>query len=478
MSQGQRVARNASFVMVGGIVSKLCLLVAGIVIARYLGQEGFGVYSFALFFSYLFAVLSDGGLQIILVREAARDKERAGFYLGNILLIKLALAGLSLVLLSGAMVVMDLEPIKVQAVYVAALANVIWFYGSIAIGVFRAFERMAYEGLLLALQGALFLLLVLAAIFVEAGVLVLLGAFLVSYVIPTLLGFVLVGRRFVRLDLRLDLSLCRVLLREAAPIGLSLFLAMAYNRLGTIALEVFQGSADVGLFNAAFKLTRNLNLIPLVLAGAVLPAFSRLAVSEKQGLSSAYGRAFKLLLALGLPLAVGGTLLAEPIIVLIYGAEFVEGSIALQVTIWSLLFFFLSFLAKTTLEALNEQVRWTYALGAGVLISVVLNLLLVPRWGILGASVALLVADVMIFLLSFYFLTRELRLPFAPLALAGLKSIGSVTAMGLALYSVGELSLPFEIATGAIVYVLLILGLQVFDREELNLLKSAVGLKN
>ena len=474
LSSARRISRGASLAMLGNIINQVCFLFASIAIARYFGKEAFGVYSFAMSLSFVFAVLSIGGLQIILIREVARGQQGAGVYLGNALLIILALTALALMLLSCVVGLMDLSPFEVKAVYIAAVANLMHMYGRVAIAVCRAFERMAYEGVLLTLQGLVFLLLVWTAVYIEANLLSVIAALLVSYVLMAWLAYFLVSKYLTRPDFRLDLSLCKFLVREAAPVGVSYFLAILHDRIGAIVLQMFRGSAEVGLFGTAFSLTRNFSFIPLVVTGAILPTFSRLAVSSRENLSVAYAKAFKFLFVLGLSLALGTTIWARPIILLIFGAEFTEASVALQVVAWSLLFLFLNFVAKTTLEAINRQVLWTCTLAIGAVTNLILNVALIPQMGILGASLALVLADMMVFGIAFYFIYRELSLPVATIAMGILKCLASGALMGVAVRHFRNQSFFILVCLGAFVYSLSLLLLRVFDHEELALMKEVV----
>ncbi len=473
------IMRNASLAMLGTAFNLVCFLIAGIVIARYLGTELFGVYSFAVSTSLVFTALSNGGLRglmIILIREVARDQQKAGAYLGSVLLINLALTVFTLVLLPPIVTMMGLSPLKVKAVYIAILANLIQIYGRLAIATFRAFERMAYEGVLLVLQGLAFLVLVLAAIYTKANVLTILVALLTSYILMTWSGYFLVSKHLIRPTFRMDISLWKFLVKEAAPIGVAFFLMTPYDRIGAIALEAFRGSSEVGLFSTAFSLTRNFTFIPFVFTGAILPIFSRIAISSRQELSLAYAKAFKLLLIIGLPLAVGSTLLAKPIILLIYGVEFAEASIALQVVAWSIPVFFLSFATKTALEAINKQTLWTIAIAIGMLVHLVLNIALVPQMGVLGASLALLSADIMIFGVTFYFVSRELHPPIVAITVGPLKGLVSAALLGAAVYYFKSHNLFLLVLLGAVVYGSSLILMRVFDSQEIALVKDAVRL--
>jgi O-antigen/teichoic acid export membrane protein len=108
LTSARKVPRNVSLTMFGNVFARICFLVAGIVSARYLGAELYGIYSFAMFFSLLFATLSDGGLTLIMTREIARDTRKAGAYAGSVVLMKVGLVSVSFLLLSGALALMAL----------------------------------------------------------------------------------------------------------------------------------------------------------------------------------------------------------------------------------------------------------------------------------------------------------------------------------------------------------------------------------
>jgi O-antigen/teichoic acid export membrane protein len=460
--------------MFGSIFARICFLVAGIASARYLGPELYGIYSFAMFFSFLFATLSDGGLTLIMTRETARDTGKAGAYAGSVALMKVGLVLISLFLISGALALMDLSPLKIKAVYVAAAANLIYSYGLTAIGVFRAFERMEYESVVLILQGCVLLAVVLAAVYLEASVLALLGAVLVSYLAMTAAGWLLVGKRFVRPEFRIDAASWRFLFREAVPVGVSALLFVSYSRIGTIALELSQTSTEVGLFNAAFSLTRNLGVIPVAFSGAILPTFAQLAVRGVREVSLAYTKALNFMLILALPIAVGGTFLASQLVHLIYGPDFTGAGSAFQIVVWALLFLFLSLITRSALQGIDRQALWAYVLAAGFGANLALNVLLVPRIGIEGASLALLAADVIVFVLSFGLVARHLSLSVTTIAARALKPLASALLMGAVLYVLRDINLFLSLIIGAAVYALLLLLFRTFDREDVSLIKGAL----
>jgi O-antigen/teichoic acid export membrane protein len=469
----KRVTRNVGWLMLGNTLNRSFFLVAGIFTARYLGTADYGVYSFATFFSFIFATLADGGLQTIAVREVSREKSKADQYFGTVLILKSVMTLLALLLLSFTVILMDLSPTQVQAVYLAMAAFLALSYANTAVAFFRAFERMVFEGVITTLQGVLFVLLVAVGILVRADLLLFVGALLISYVVSVLLAYHWVLTRFARPRFPLDVALTRFLIREAFPIGISLFLFILYGRIGAIVLELQRDSVDVGTFSAAFNLVRNLNFVPMAFTAAILPSLSQSAISDQGRFTQLYTTSFKVMLLLGLPLAVGGMLLADPIVQLVYGPAFAEAGVAFRLIAWSVSLSFLSLLSKATLESTNRQIHWTYALIIGVSVNLALNLLLVPRFGAAGASRALLLADVAIFLVASGFALRVLPRVGKALLKLGFTALGSVSLMGLTLVILKGQPLALTIPVSGLVYLLALILFRLFDGNDLRMLRKA-----
>ena len=468
------VTRNTGWLMLGNTVSKIFFLVAGVIAARYLGTEAYGIYSFATFLAFIFAVLADSGLQTILVREISRDNSKASRYFGCALLLKGMLTLLALLLLSCTIALMGLSPIQIQAVLVAMAAFLALSYGGTAVAIFRSLERMVFEAIVTAVQGMLFLLLVVVAITVRADILLFIVALLISYVVSTLLAFHWVLTRFARPQFRLDIGLAKHLLKEAWPVGLSFFLFVLYGRIGTVALEAMRTSAEVGAYSAAYNLVRNVNFVPMAFMAAMLPTLSQSAVSNPGRFSRVYTTSFKAMLLLGMPIAVGGMFLADPLIRIVYGPAFTEASAAFRIIAWSILFTFLSLVSRAALESANRQIYWTCALAIGVVANLLLNALLIPQSGIVGASLALLVTDILIFLVALYSVLRWIPELTWRLVKLGLTTLASAIVLGLTLVLLGGQHLVLATLAASLTYLSSLLLFRVVNKEDLALIRKAI----
>lgn len=467
-------ARHTGAALIGNVVNQACFLLATVFIARGMGREQFGIYASAMAVAIVLSTLASGGLDVILVREMSRSPDRAAGYLGGAIALKAALTVLVLLGLEAVGGAAGIAPIKLHALRLATLANLVRIHERTFVSAFRALGRMAFEGVVLGVQGILYATLVIAPApwVTDAS-----GAFLAllcSYLVSLSVGAALLIGQGVRPRLAGALPTSVVLGRESFPVGVSAVLAYLYERLPVLSLETLKSSSEVALFSSAFSLVRNLGVVPLVLSGAALPVLSRLAPRSRERLEGAFGSLARLLFALALPMAVGGWVLAEPLMALVFGSEYVAGYGVLRVLSLSIVFSFLAYLAKAGLEATDQQRRWTIVMAVSSAAGVALQVLNVSWLGYVGAGVALLAADVLVLGLA----TRALR-PRITLLMAGTgpfvaKCLFAGGALALALSGLGAVSLAPRVLAGAAAYVVALWALHAFRADEVALVTQAL----
>jgi len=131
-------------------VSKIIGLVWVILVARYLGDIGFGKLSFAMSFCAIFGVVIEFGLSSLTTREVARNRHDAAVYLNNVVTIKAILSVLVSILIFLSMAVLDYPQDKTVAVSVVAFSVIIRYFAYIPRSLFFAFERMEYPSVIFA----------------------------------------------------------------------------------------------------------------------------------------------------------------------------------------------------------------------------------------------------------------------------------------------------------------------------------------
>ncbi|MCK4732280.1 MAG: flippase, partial [Methanophagales archaeon] len=376
MNTIQRIAKNTAALFAAQFVVALLSLVLTIFIARSLGDVIFGKYSFALAFTAIFAVFSDLGYNTLLIRDVARDKSQASKYLNNILCMR---ALLSLVIFALIVITINLMGYPADTknvVYLFGIYTLIGSFSAVFKVTFRAFEKMEYEAGITILANLIRVSLGLLVLFLGYGLIELALVFLFSGIFEVLFSFLVCERRFVKPKLEFDFDFWKSTIKVALPLSMLSIFGLIYVRIDTIMLSMMEGDAFVGWYNAAYNLVLGFKPIPRLFLYSLFPLMARHFVSSKDSLKIIYEKSFKYLFILGLPLALGITVLADRFIILFYGEQFYPSIIALQILAWDVLLIFLLSPLGTLLVSINRQNEMAILLGITALVNVILNLIL------------------------------------------------------------------------------------------------------
>ncbi|RLG23827.1 hypothetical protein DRN77_03705 [Methanosarcinales archaeon] len=473
MNTVQRIARNMAALFTAHFIVVILSLILSIFIARKLGDVAFGKYSFVLAFTAVFAVFSDLGYNTLLIREVARDESQADKYLNNILSMRLLLSLIIFVLITIIINVMDYPADVKNITYLFAIYILILSFSDAFKVTFRAFEKMKYESGITVLSNAVRVSLGLLVLLLGYGLLELALVFLVSGIFDFLISFLICEKKFVKSQIELDLNFWKSTIRIALPLGLLSIFGLIYVRIDTLMLSMMKGDAVVGWYNAAYKLVLGFKPIPQLFMNAIFPLMARYYVSSNESLRRGYEKSFTYLLILGLPLATGITLLADKIILLLYGEQFVHSVIALQILAWDTLLIFICMPIDFMLVSMNKQNQMAAIVGGCALLNIILNLILIPSLSYIGAGIATIITEIVLFMLYFYFVSKYLyRLSLHKIIA---RPLIACSAMVMFIHFCGEIGLAVLIISAAVLYAVVLCLIGGFDEEDRKLIDDLIS---
>jgi O-antigen/teichoic acid export membrane protein len=380
------LVRNSGFLFLNGIVTNILSFFALLYIARYLGPEKYGMYTFAFAFIYFFSFIPDMGIHQILVREAAKEPEKAGKLIGNGTIMQICLSLVALFLAFVLINVINFPPSTKSALYIASLGLLITGTGAYGI-IYEAKLRMEYSLLFNLANRIVFLIFIFLAIANNMELNVFIFASVLATFIHNLL-MILFAKKLVNVSFDVDISLMKQLVKEAIPIAIASVFTVIYFRIDVLMLSFLRGDTEVGFYSAAYRLTEALVFLPTVITTSTFPLMSKYYKDSFDSFSFAYTRTFKYLFATGLLIAVLVTFASDKIIFIVYGLEYQSSAIALQILIWSTAIMFITTLISTTcVSSGNQQIVSKRAILAALL-NVILNLILIPWIGYIGAAIA------------------------------------------------------------------------------------------
>ncbi len=482
MDTVQRIAKNTGVLFAAQVAGYAMGFFYIMYTARYLGASGFGVLSFALAFTAIFGILTDLGLQPLTVREVARKRELAPVFLSNLSAMKLLLSIVTLALIAITVNLMGYSGETATVVYIVALSVVVNSFTTMLYSIFQAYESMEYQSAGHLLNSVLMLGGAAVAIKAGTGVRGFALLYLAAAAACLVYGIVILYAKFPEVfsGLRgrkamVELSFWKETLKESLPFGLGVFFMVIFYWVDSVMLSVMKGDSAVGWYNAAYRIVMVLLFIPHAFIAAIYPVMSVFYKTSEESLRSAHERSFKYLTIIGIPIAVATTILARRMILMIFGVEYTSSVLPLQILAWSVVFIFMSITFGNLFNCLDRQAVVTKITGVCVVANVVLNILLIPRYSLVGASIATVLTEAVSLILCFVWGYRiGYSIPGRRLSGILARVLISSVLMGLYIALFHNMNLIALVPSAAIIYFLILYISNGIDKEDISLLQSAV----
>ena len=467
----QRAARNATALALSNIVSKGVLFAWQLILARWLGAEGYGVYGTIGALMAVGAAIPDFGMGLIVIRDVASRPQDANRYLTATLALQPILAALGYVVLTVAAFLFGYEAELRALLAFAALNLLVDALGNMCHNQLLAVERMVIPAAIA--TGHVIVLVILAGIALAAGAGLwgLYAATLTAGLLRAAVYWVALLRIGARPQFPVDWGLARGLLAAGWPIAVTSFLALAYQHADKLLTTALIGTEGTGQLTAGFVIVFGvIELLSTTVLVAVFPLMSRTYASGQYRLFEVMLEKLAFLnLTVSLPIAIFTSLLAVPLSAWVFGAEFTRTADVLRILIWYTVAAMLSAVFAKALLVQNRQRRLMVIRVSGLALNVALLLVLLPALDVPGAAIATLIAETVILLA----VVRSFRFPadwwarvINHLWRLGLVSV-ALAAIVLALRTVHPL---LAALVGGPAYVALLLLSGAFARDDWDLI--------
>lgn len=427
-------------------------------LARTLGTSDFGVLEFANSLLAWFLLLADGGLELWATREAARTASVPAL-VARVVPLRFLLATASFVLL---FLCLPALPGDEKLKIVMALFGLSLFAQAASLKwLFLGREQMGRIAAVLVAGQLGFALAVLAFIRKPED---LLWVPVLKFAADAgaALGFARLYRQeHGTLLLRYTFSGARLALGPAITMGATQAMGLLNFNFDTLLIGFLLGFTQVGLYNAAYKPVTMLLALPLTYFTGLFPALARAWHEGPDALKRLAARSLHLCALFAMPCGVGGTLLAPEIVALLFGEPYRESALPFSILVWSAV---LVVLRGTYRHGLNAAGHQSLDLRSAVISSLLnagLNILLVPRYGLVGAACATVAADVVWLGMAWWFFAQ--RITPLPMLASLWRPVLASAAMGALLWGAREIAwIPRAgLAAGAYFAVLFLLGERV-----------------
>lgn len=468
----RRVAANSAW----QVVSFACRAIAGlgvvVALARTGGPEHLGAFQFALTVTALLPYY--WGFPQLLSREVARRPQDARRWIEGGVLSTLLIGS---VLTVGLIAATTMLGVSRGTVWIIGLASVGMIFDGIArinFAAFVAWERMVFETMATAVQETVFLVAAVAVLVGGGGPREAMMAFLASRALGAAIGWVIASERTGGpLVPRPHGSFTGRSARAASPFAVGDILKLVQLRADVVMLGVMRGHVAVGLYQACTNLVLNWNVLARALNHGVYPRMSRAWPDRPAQFGRLRDAASRALAMIGMPVAVGGLLLAPELLRALYGSRFDEAVLAFRLLVLVVPLRMMTNTLSSALAACNKQHSRMVAVGIAAAANVGLNLIFIPRWSYVGSAVATLITETGL-LLGYGSILRRAAGPSHMARAVAMPALACVPLVAVLVATTG-VHLVVAILAGAAAYAgSIVMGAMVVTRREDRSLATAV----
>ncbi len=395
MSNRIILVQSAFWLGITELISKVVMFGVTIGLVRCLGPKDFGAFNLAFSYVALFMIAGDFGLNTVSTRDVAKNKKETEKYLGNLLGLKISLSLLItlLILLSFIFVPTNTTRSMILAVL---LYNLSQNLSGVFVAIFSAWEKMQYVFVARITYYLGILVSALGVIALKGSAMQVVLAYAVTTIVSLIVSILLARGMKVKIKVLFEKEFWEKILRETVPfMGLAV-VGTIYANADTLLIGKFFGSREVGFYQAAYKILFAFQSIN-VINNAIFPRINVLIQEKKQETLRKLIRMVITYSVIGLlPLAAFITIFQSQIVKAIYGSVYLSAAPAMAILVWAGVVNYFRIFASNLLFARHKQKQVFYAVSVGLVCSLLINLLVMPRYGFVVSSVSVLLSEIIV----------------------------------------------------------------------------------
>ena len=448
-----------------------------IILARYLSQADFGQYTYTISIAGIFLMLANLGIPSLILREIARQREKASTIFSMAFAAKLPLT-IVMVALFVVFFLMTSSTGGRFAVIAIAGAYFIENFAVFFSTPFRAIEQMHY----LAMGDFFYKVLMIGGVWTflsfRSGLLGVGAVYMVCSTAYLIFYLILYKKHFTFTPIARGVaglvSNLTAVVKDAAPMALGGVIMIVYINTDIILLKWLKGEVITGVYGVSYSFYLGLAMAASLLVQSVFPRISYAVHNNQSDVSEVVVRGtVKLLFVISVPISVGGILLSHQTILFFYGARYLAAIMTFKIFMAAIMLNYLNLLLGYCLFAERKQDETNAIYAVSIVINVVGNLLLIPMYSIVGAALATLLAEAAF---TIIYIVRH-RVFLRNFTIDWLWRIAVASAvMGLTVHGIGgHLGFLATVACGAVVYGVILVVEGTFVNEKAFLLSALRG---
>ena len=387
-SNKQTVIKNTFWLFVGEMVVRVLKLLLFIYAARKLGTSEWGIFSYALAIMGTFAVISDIGINSVILREIAKGENNLKEYISSSFFLKTGLSIFSSLALFSMMFFMKNDNAVKMLIPITAF---ILFFDSMrefGFALNRAFEKMEIEAFTKIFSTVLLIILGFFFISKQPKAISLSYSYVISGIAGVGIMYLSLRKHFNNLVSNFNKKLIPFIFKEALPIAIVGVIGTIMSNLDMVILGWYTDTTNIGLYSAAQKPIQIIFLVPTLLSTAIFPVFSRLASTDKNKVKDTIKKSFIYSLTAAVIINIFVFLIGGYVFKFMFGPQYINSIPIFKIMTLSIITGAPGIIISNAIFALGKQKELIQFISITLIINLILCLVLIPRLGINGAAIS------------------------------------------------------------------------------------------
>ncbi len=394
----QVIAKNTFWIGFGEITSRLIKLIIIFYAIRILGASDWGLFSYFISLCSLFMIFSDVGLSSILTRELAKNDQERDKYIATSFVVKISLNIIIFILIILLAPVFTKNNLSTSVIPIIGLLMIFEGIRDFVFAINRSMEKMDVEAFVKIFTNIL--IVVFAYLFLTHSRTVY--SLAIGYMLGSLSGLILTliifRKYFNNLAKNFSKKLIRPLLTIAWPFAFFAILAPIMSNTDAVMLGWIKDTKEVGYYATSQRVVAFLYIIPGLITSSLLPSLSK-QLNDKDKIKNVVHSSVKLIYLFSIPVVLGGLVIGDQLIVTLFGAEYVPAIYMFQISLLSILFVFPALIFNSIIFIFNKHSSIIKISLIATILNVLINILLIPKYGGVGSAIATLLSQFIILIL-------------------------------------------------------------------------------
>ena len=399
------VSKNVSWILFQNVYTMLLGIIITGIVARHYGTEGYGIINFAASFVSLFSFLAIFGTNHIILKDLTEKKYKLGTILGSNLFVRIILALITLFVSQVfALILYDKFTNIIIFLFnintILCCSDVITYYAQSKI-------KNKYISISKIISTTVFAILRLVAVFLDLNI----TLYVITYLIETIIYSILLVVSYLKvkeddtIKWKVDKKYIFYLLKKSKYYALSALMVIIYLRIDQVMLGTFfTDKSKVGIYSAAVRIAEIWTFVPL----SVITSYKPIVIKSKEEDETKYKKnlqkLYNIISCICFVFTLGVIIFGKLGIYILYGSNYLSAYIPLVILVFGIWIGTLGNIHFIWMTCENKEKYSMFYSFCGCIANIILNSILIPKLGILGAAIATLVSQIFSNIIAFLFI--------------------------------------------------------------------------